>query len=680
MREYLLYVKRGCGGRSWDTYVTPCFDADRLYWQERDGEQLYIVGKSRSLALVFALRAEIDQLLASHSAMQPPLEQIHHSTAACVQKVNRAYVRMVRDSGEDDAYTSAMVPDGQAVHWVSSSAQREDRPACTLPTPDLITADMAEQSADHLLPLLTGRALLWEEVEVLLRSRNHTPSVPLAVGLQWLVLRRQLEWVPAVRVRLVRHVLRHRCSWICERCGAGDADGSVRLAFCYSCQQGCAYCLRCLQMGRSRCCTPYIRAEQQMSEESNLPGRSLSRLQWSGRYSPLQEQAAEQARRFAARPPEEAKGGTAGFCPAFLIWAVCGAGKTELIFPAVDEMLKRGGRVLIATPRKDVVLELAPRLSAVFPSVNVIAVHGASEQKWEDAGITVATTHQVLRFYRRFDLVVVDEVDAFPYHGDPVLHRAVERAVSSRGKLLYLTATPPASLRRKLIPTKRCLAWLRPSQTALVSPTHVMVPQRYHGRPLPVPRIVFVSRLNEKLQAGQSIPPLLDTAARSLEMERQVFVFVPRIALINHVLGYLRTRLPHHRDLMAGVSASDPQREQKVRKFRERALRLLVTTTILERGVTIPRSDVIVLGADDPVFDEASLVQIAGRVGRSADDPDGTALFLLNRRSDAPCAARRQIRAMNRLAEEVAVTRRECQSSGGDKGILADVKRGAFNR
>ena len=53
----------------------------------------------------------------------------------------------------------------------------------------------------------------------------------------------------------------------------------------------------------------------------------------------------------------------------------------------------------------------------------------------------------------------------------------------------------------------------------------------------------------------------------------------------------------------------------------------LVTTSILERGVTFPEIDVYVLGADDPVFSSSALVQIAGRAGRSQSRPTGRVVF-----------------------------------------------------
>lgn len=227
---------------------------------------------------------------------------------------------------------------------------------------------------------------------------------------------------------------RKRLVLFCERCGSEGR--ALQLIYCHSCEQGCAYCTICLGMGRSKCCTPYMliasSASADIGREKGMG--QPARLEWTGRYSQDQARAAERARRFVA--------GSHPGRSEFLIWAVCGAGKTELLFPSVAEALSSGGRVLIATPRKDVVLELAPRIRRVFPEARVIAVHGASAEKWEESDITIATTHQVMRYHRRFLLVVLDEADAFPYHNNPVLYRALARAVHETGKLLYLSATP----------------------------------------------------------------------------------------------------------------------------------------------------------------------------------------------------------------------------------------------
>ena len=59
-----------------------------------------------------------------------------------------------------------------------------------------------------------------------------------------------------------------------------------------------------------------------------------------------------------------------------LIHAVCGAGKTELVFDVILYALKNKQSVAFAIPRKDVVIELKDRLADAFSRNTVIAVYG----------------------------------------------------------------------------------------------------------------------------------------------------------------------------------------------------------------------------------------------------------------------------------------------------------------
>lgn len=103
----------------------------------------------------------------------------------------------------------------------------------------------------------------------------------------------------------------------------------------------------------------------------------------------------------------------------------------------------------------------------------------------------------------------------------------------------------------------------------------------------------------------------------------------------------------------ATVYSADPERLTKVQQMRDQQFRYLVTTTILERGVTFPGIDVIVLGADDEVFSTAALVQIAGRVGRSSDRPNGLVWFICHSHGRNIKRAQRQIRAINRKGRQL---------------------------
>ncbi|QHW35166.1 DEAD/DEAH box helicase family protein [Paenibacillus rhizovicinus] len=318
----------------------------------------------------------------------------------------------------------------------------------------------------------------------------------------------------------------------------------------------------------------------------------------------------------------------------FLLWAVTGAGKTEMIFPLIESCLDRGGRALIATPRRDVVLELDPRIRKAFPDASVVTLYGGSEQRWEQGVITLATTHQLFRFREGFDLVIVDEIDAFPYHGDPMLHYAAENVRKPDGVHVLLSATPPAALRM---------------EARLGRLAHVRVPVRFHRHPLPVPVLIRIPPVR-KLLKQRSLPRRLALSLRrSIERGAQLFVFVQQIRDVEPLAAQLRHLFPSI--TIGGTSSQDHDRASKVMRFRAREIRLLVTTTILERGVTVPKSDVFILDADGKLFDDASLIQMAGRAGRSKDDPAGNVYFCGSARTRAQQSAVAQIRGMNRIAK-----------------------------
>lgn len=412
----------------------------------------------------------------------------------------------------------------------------------------------------------------------------------------------------------------------CLRCGSVPTGRTA----CAACGlAGCAYCEACLALGRSRACALLLRSAPLPAVRCTAGvSPTVAARRWG--LSAAQAAAAAAALGFLAEPRERS---AARGPERFLLWAVTGAGKTEITFPLLEAALRAGGRALITTPRRDVVLELAPRLAKAFPADIPAVLYGGSEDRWSRSSITLATTHQLMRFHQAFDLVIIDELDAFPYHNDPMLAYAAKQVCKPCGSFIYLSATPPIELQR-LARSGRL--------------PHARVPVRFHGHPLPVPRHVHMPQLQRCLKQGRLPRSLLCALQRSLERKAQIFVFVPRIAHIPGLLQLLRRILPGVS--MEGTSSKDPARAEKVLEFRSCTISLLVTTTILERGVTVPRSDVYILDADSRLFDEAALVQMAGRAGRSKDDPDGRVIFASAQWSRSQRGAISQIRSMNAIA------------------------------
>lgn len=392
-----------------------------------------------------------------------------------------------------------------------------------------------------------------------------------------------------------------------------------------------------MTMGRIRACTLLLTGNRPSAHRKPCdtpPSRRHSEVH-TGQLGIAQRAPVAQALQFLRTP-------TAG--NAFLLWAVTGAGKTEMVFPLIAQVISQGGCVLLASPRRDVVLELLPRVRQAFASQHICALYGGSpDRAMALQEITLATTHQILRFRHAFDLVIVDEIDAFPYHGNAMLHAATQHACKKEGKSIWLSATPPYALQR---------------QAKRGTLPYALVCMRYHGHPLPVPQWHALASLaswtHTTLQRNAHAPPHLPSSLekivrKSVMRDAQLFVFVPRIADIPAVTTLFQHAFPQIP--IAGTSSQDAERATKVAQFRQKEIRILVTTTILERGVTVPKTDVCILDAHAALFDETTLIQMAGRAGRKIEDPRGNVYFFAPYRTTPQRAAIAHIVEMNTQAK-----------------------------
>ena len=407
----------------------------------------------------------------------------------------------------------------------------------------------------------------------------------------------------------------------CVRCGNTEKQFFANFP-CARCGESCLYCRKCIMMGRISTCTPLVSwiGPTVISKLKTVPTNN-SFLSWNGTLSDGQEAASKKVIT-AINENEE-----------FLVWAVCGAGKTEVLFQGIDAALTSGKRVCLATPRTDVVLELTPRLKTAFPTVQIASLYGGSEDRMINAPLTIATTHQLLRFYQAFDTVILDEVDAFPYSVDESLQYAVQQALKQTSSIIYLTATPNKKWQAECSTGKR---------------KFTTIPARYHRHPLPVPTLLWCGNWEKTLKKDRLPRSVIQWIKQCLYSEKQCLIFIPKIEKMEKILPIVRRLHPK----TEAVHAEDLYRKEKVQAMRNQEIQILLTTTILERGVTFPNIDVAVLGAEDRIFTESALVQIAGRVGRSVQYPSGDITFFHYGKTEAMNEARRQIIRMNKEAKK----------------------------
>ena len=406
----------------------------------------------------------------------------------------------------------------------------------------------------------------------------------------------------AVRLPAMR---KEKGKLFCQRCNSSILEEWYLPIGAYYCREG-------LLMKR-------VRSDQVLYyfPQENFPKQDV--LKWCGQLTPFQEKVSEGLIRAVEKKEPT------------LVHAVTGAGKTEMIYQVVAKVIDDGGAVCLASPRIDVCLELYKRLQNDF-ACDIALLHGESEPYFRTP-LVVATTHQLLKFYHAFDLLIVDEVDAFPYVDNSMLYYAVKNSVKEDGVRIFLTATSTDELDRKV----------RTGELKRLS-----LPRRFHGNPLIIPKSVWLSDFNRCLEKSQLSTKLKTYIEKQRRTGYPLLIFASEIKKGEKLKEILKEQYPNEN--IGFVSSITEDRLEQVQAFRDGELTILISTTILERGVTFPCVDVFVVEANHRLFTKSSLIQIGGRVGRSMDRPTGELLFFHDGLNASIKKAIKEIKHMNKEA------------------------------
>lgn len=392
----------------------------------------------------------------------------------------------------------------------------------------------------------------------------------------------------------------------CNRCGQVVNKEKQQLPI------GAYYCRSCVRLGR-------VRSDEKLYYFPQAEFPKTNVLTWEGRLTDYQAKVSQGLVEAVAKQKNS------------LVHAVTGAGKTEMIYQVVAQVINEGGAVCLASPRIDVCLELHRRLQEDF-SCDISLLHGESEVYFRSP-LVIATTHQLLKFYRAFELLIVDEVDAFPYVDNPMLYHAVAQSVKEKSTIIFLTATSTDELDKKV------------SKGEL---NRLSLPRRFHGNPLIVPQKVWLENFQKYLNQKKLVPKLEQFVKKQRKTGFPLLIFASEIKRGQELAEVLQSYFSSEN--VGFVASTTENRLDIVEKFRQKEITILVTTTILERGVTFPCVDVFVVEANHRLFSRSALVQIAGRVGRSMDRPTGELLFFHDGTNFAIERAIQEIKAMNQEA------------------------------
>lgn len=282
-----------------------------------------------------------------------------------------------------------------------------------------------------------------------------------------------------------------------------------------------------------------------------------------------------------------------------LVCGDVGFGKTEVAMRAAFKAVQNGKQVAVVAPITILADQhyhnFRERMAPFNVRIEMLSrFRTAREQKETlerlkkgEADIVIGT-HRLLQEdvkFHNLGLVIVDEEQRFG-----VKQKEKFKEMRASVDILTLTATPiPRTLNLGLHK-------LRDITTITTPPP---------GR---LPIITEVRRYSDSL--------IRHAIIFELKRKGQVFVLHNRVETIDSFADKLRTLIPEAKFIVAHGQLKADELEARVLQFKQGKVDVLVSSTIIENGIDLPRANTLVVDEAEH-FGLAQLYQLRGRVGRS---------------------------------------------------------------
>ena len=282
-----------------------------------------------------------------------------------------------------------------------------------------------------------------------------------------------------------------------------------------------------------------------------------------------------------------------------LVCGDVGFGKTEVALRAAFAVAASGAQVALIVPTTLLARQhyqnFKQRLEGFPIRVKMLSrlvtpkEARETKQGLKDGAIEIVIgTHALLSEKIEFcnlGLLIIDEEQHFG-----VAHKEKLKQIKSDVHVLTLTATPiPRTLQLSLTGVKSLSVIATPPVDRLAARSFVM----------PFDKVMIKEAVyREKYRGGQT------------------FFVCPRVSDIHEVEKELRTLLPDIKILVAHGQMPVKQLEEVMNSFADGEADILLSTTIIESGIDMPRVNTMIVYRAD-MFGLAQLYQLKGRIGRS---------------------------------------------------------------
>ncbi|KRQ87717.1 hypothetical protein ABG79_00519 [Caloramator mitchellensis] len=293
----------------------------------------------------------------------------------------------------------------------------------------------------------------------------------------------------------------------------------------------------------------------------------------------------------------------------------------KMLFSSFAEVFKRGGRVLYVTSFNEI-NEVYTILSNTFTKKR-IGIANKNIEDYRNFDIVIAYKSNLIRFYKSFDLVVLNDLNsAFEENID--FGYVVKRSAKDKAKFIYISANP---LRNKEHFNEL-----------------IYIPFAHGSHLISEPRVETARFLSE---FEVFVPQMaVDVLKFSIKEGTKTVIFYPDESRHQEILNFL---------VSCGIDMDLIEKDIKYDDF-ARALRssknVFITSDIRCSRQLVEDINVIVLNAHSNYFNAEKLIYISAMASTGRNKRIGEVLFVAENETEEISLARKCIRSLNKVSWE----------------------------
>lgn len=309
-----------------------------------------------------------------------------------------------------------------------------------------------------------------------------------------------------------------------------------------------------------------------------------------------------------------------------VVWSVPGAFNYNILSDAIADIVRAGGRILYITSQL-IMKNVEREINSIFENLKTECIE-KDGTTIRNKDLVICPYNNYTCFHKAFDLVIYD--DRMAYVDIPLknMFEISSRAVKENGKLINITSFPE----------------LKNGNKGNDSIEMIYIPVTHARAPIPEPLIVISRTFRDQ------IPEIaIDMVSWSIKDKLKTLIFVPTSELQQNIFHNLTTLGGIENKLIAFSTNED---KTALMKLIRKEVRVVISNDIKDVENVIEDMNIIVINADNPVYNRYILMHMATMAEVHNKKRCGQVMFIVEKENEEVSITKERIRGVNKIAWE----------------------------